>query len=130
MTPRQHAALLLQAIAVWGGFWLLGWPAYYQQYSTALIAVASILLSVGISLAAVFVAIRSRPEVRESRAFWIALYYTVPFAALDSWYCGIHLGHGAGYLVPYWYLSVFYVTPWLTFPPTAWLLRGYRGAPT
>lgn len=122
MPARAHLGLLLQAIAVWGGFWLLGWPAYYQQYPDALVAVASIVLSVVISLAAVFILVRTRPEIRASRAFWIALYYTLPFAVLDTLYCGVYLGLGAAYLVDYWYLTVFYVTPWLTFPPTAKLL--------
>ena len=51
------------------------------------------------------------------------MYYTLPFALLDTLYCGIYLGHGAHYLTQYWYLSVFYVTPWLTFMPTEYLLR-------
>ena len=57
------------------------------------------------------------------RGFWLSLYYTVPFAALDAAYCGWYLGRGPGFLAEYWYLTVFYVTPWLTFMPTAWLLQ-------
>ncbi len=58
-----------------------------------------------------------------SRAIWISFYYTVPFALLDTLYCGLYLGGGASYLYKFWYLTVFYFTPWLTFPPTALLLR-------
>ena len=123
MRPAQHVKLLLQAVAVWGAFWVFGLPDYYQQYSATAIGVACVLLSVAISLGAVLVLLQVRPESRASRAFWISFYYTVPLAVLDTWYCGIYLGHGASYLVKYWYLSVFYVTPWLTFPPTAWLLN-------
>jgi hypothetical protein len=36
----------------------------------------------------------------------------------------VYLGHGANYIFKYWYLSIFYLTPWITFPPTAWLLNG------
>jgi hypothetical protein len=51
----------------------------------------------------------------------------VPFAIYDWLYCGIHLGHGADYVWTYWYLSVFYLSIWLTFLPVAWLLnRGRR----
>ncbi len=123
MNESGHYKLLTQAVLVWGAFWLLGWPDYYQQYSTALVAVASILLSVVISFAALIILLRSRPETRMSRAFWISFYYTLPFFILDAIYCGFYLGHRADYLWQYWYLTIFYFTPWVTFLPTAWLLR-------
>jgi hypothetical protein len=123
VAARKHFTLLLQAVSVWAAFWVAGLPAYYQQYSLLAMAVASILLSVAISLAALFVLRRGRAESRLRRACWLSVYYTIPFAALDAWYCGAYLGHGPGFLYTYWYLSVFYVTPWLTFIPTALLLR-------
>jgi hypothetical protein len=122
MSFRGHLRLLAQAVAVWFAFWLLGLPAYYQQYSTIAQAVACVVLSVAISLIAVAVLRRGPAKSRYRRAFWISLYYTVPFALLDAWYCGIYLGHGTSYLSTYWYLTLFYVTPWLTFLPTAILL--------
>ena len=129
MTPRKHIVLLLQALLVWFAFWLIGLPAYYQQYSTVTMAVAIALLSVATSLAALVVLRAGRDETRMRRAFWLSLYYTVPFAALDALYCGWYLGHGEGFLAKYWYLTVFYVTPWLTFMPTAALLRQRAGPP-
>lgn len=123
MTPRKHLRLLLQGTAAWFVFWLIGLPDYYQQYSTLTMAVASVLLSVAISLAAIAVLRGGRDETRLARAFWLSVYFTVPFAVLDGLYCGWYLGHGAGFLVTYWYLSIFYLTPWLTFMPTAALLR-------
>jgi hypothetical protein len=119
---RKHILLLLQAVTVWTAFWLAGLPSYYQQYSTVALAVGCVLLSVAISLAAIFVLRNLRDETRMSRALWLSFYYTIPFAILDAIYCGWYLGHGSGFLVRYWYLSVFYVTPWLTFVPTALLL--------
>jgi hypothetical protein len=123
MTLGRHFALLLQVVAVWGVFWLLGWPSYYQQYSTVALGVACTLLSVLISFAALWLLAATRPARRSARAFWLSLYYTLPFAVLDTLYCGVYLGEGAAYLVKYWYLTVFYLTPWLTFPPTAWVLN-------
>lgn len=122
MTPTRHASLLAQAVTVWAAFWVLGLPAYYQQYSPTFLGVGSVLLSVAISLWAVAVLVPAPPEQRMNRALWLSLYFTVPLALLDTLYCGIYLGHGHTYLWRYWYLSVFYVTPWLTLPPTAWLL--------
>ena len=51
------------------------------------------------------------------------MYYTVTFAILDGLYCGLYLDRGWTFLADYWYLTVFYVTPWLTFIPTERLLR-------
>jgi hypothetical protein len=129
MTPRQHIGLLLQAICVWFAFWLIGLPSYYQQYSAVAMASASVLLSVAISLAAILLLRRGQDQTRMARAFWLSVYYTLPFAALDALYCGWYLGHGSEFITQYWYLSVFYVTPWLTFMPTAALLRGQKASP-
>jgi hypothetical protein len=123
MNLRKHRNLFLQAVCAWAAFWLAGLPSYYQQYSPITMAVGAVLLSVAISLAAIFVLQRGRVETRLARAFWLSAYYTIPFAALDALYCGLYLGHGPDFLSRYWYLSVFYVTPWLTFIPTALLLR-------
>jgi hypothetical protein len=125
MSPRTHLKILGPALGVWLGFWLLGLPSYYQQYSTVTMGVAMILLSVATSLAAVLLLRAGHAETRMSRAIWLSFYYTVPFAVLDVLYCGWYLGHGASFLAKYWYLTVFYFTPWLTFVPTAALLRGY-----
>jgi hypothetical protein len=125
MTSSRHLSLFAQAVAAWFGFWLAGLPHYYQQYSTLALAVASVLLSVAISLAAILLLRRGSDASRRRRAFWYAFYFTVPFAALDTLYCGWWLGRGAAYLHEYWYLTVFYLTPWLTFPPTARLLQGF-----
>jgi hypothetical protein len=129
MTPRQHITLLGQALFGWAIFWVAGLPHYFQQYSTVFLGAGSVILSVLFSLAAVWVLARSRPENRMRRALWISLYFTVPFAILDTLYCGVYLGHGWSYLAKYWYLSVFYVSPWLTFPPTAYLMRDLRFQP-
>jgi hypothetical protein len=55
MTARKHFELLVQALFSWFAFWVVGLPSYYQQYCAVTMAVAMILLSVAISLAAVFV---------------------------------------------------------------------------
>lgn len=122
MPLRLHLIILAQAVVAWGAFWVAGWPRYYQQYSTLAMGAACTVLSVLISLAALYILARTRPERRRALALWLSFYYTVPFALLDTLYCAIHLGRGAAYLHEYWYLTVFYFTPWITFPPTAWIL--------
>jgi hypothetical protein len=124
MTAAKHLRLLIQSLVIWLAFWLLGLPAYYQQYSTRAMGIACTVLSVAICLAALRILLRSRSENRAARAFWCSVYYTATFAILDTLYCGVYLEHGAGYIAQYSYLTVFYVTPWLTFIPIERLLRG------
>lgn len=128
MNPSRHFKTLAQMVLIWFGFWLLGLPEYYQQYPTAVVGAAAVLLSVAISLVCLAVLVRAQPERRMNKALWLSIYYTVPFAVLDTLYCGIYLGHGSAYLWKYWYLTVFYVSPWLTLMPTAALLRGRADA--
>ena len=125
MKPRKHLTLFFQASLVWLMFWLAGLPSnYFQDYSAVTMGIASVLISVATSLAAIWLLRSGRDETRMSRAFWLSVYYTIPFATYDFLYCGWYLGYGSSYISMYWYLSIFYITPWLTFLPTAMLLRG------
>jgi hypothetical protein len=57
-------------------------------------------------------------------AGWLAFYITVPLLLYDVLYCGVYLGYGAGFVVEFWYLSVYYIVPWIILPPTGlWLDR-------
>lgn len=123
MKLRNHLKLLGLAASVWSAFWLAGLPDYYQQYSAAALGVGCTLLSVVVSLLALAVLAKGSHHTRMAQAFWLALYFTLPLALLDYLYCGVYLGKGVGFLAAYWYLSIFYITPWLTFAPTAWLLN-------
>jgi hypothetical protein len=123
ISPRKHLILLVQATAAWAGFWLIGLPDYYRQYSDQTLGVLCTLLSVAFCLFALMMLLPRRPQRRMTLAVWLSFYYSVPLALYDWLYCGVYLGHGAGYLTTYWYLSVFYVSLWLTFIPTAWLLN-------
>ena len=125
MDTRKHVVLLLQSSAMWLLFWLVGLPDYYQQYSVVVMGVLCTLLSVALSLFAVYMLIRCRVEIRMSRAFWLSFYYTIPFAIYDSLYCAWYLGLGTGFLSSHWYLTVFYFSLWLTFIPVAWLLNRF-----
>lgn len=127
MDARRHFILLSQAIGVWAAFWLLGWPDYYQQYPTVGLAIGCTLLSALFGVAAVWVLLRSRPARRMQRALWLSFYFSLPLFALDWLYCGVYLGLGLDFLRSHWYLTVFYVSIWLQFPPTAWLLDRLDG---
>jgi len=126
VSARTHVRILFQALAVWAVFWVAGLPRYYQQYSSVVLGVGCTVLSSAIGLVALLLLVRARPERRASLALWLSVYYTIPFAILDTLYCGLYLDEGWAYLYRFWYLSVFYIIPWLTFVPTAWLLERFQ----
>jgi hypothetical protein len=123
---HSHLRLLALACGLWAAFWIAGLPDYYQQYPFAGMLAFSAALVPAIGLAA-HRALRSvRPERRRARARWLAFYFTVPLLILDALYCGLHLGHGWAFLARYWYLTAFYVIPWIIFLPLARLRAGPR----
>ena len=121
MPASSHFKLFVSGVATWFGFWVLGLPDYYQQYSFTFLAVGTAALVPPSAWLGWRIISRTRPEHRLSRALWLSVYFTVPFLALDALYCGVYLGHGAGFFAKYWYLTVFYVMPWVLFIPTAFL---------
>jgi hypothetical protein len=119
MRRRGHIRLLSIATLVWAGFWVGGLPSYYRQYSAAFMVGFDLVALVAITGVLYLVLRRVRPERRLQMATWFAFYFTVPLALYDWLYCGIHLGHGWQFVVRYWYLSVYYVIPWIMFPAVA-----------
>jgi hypothetical protein len=123
----SHFRLFVIASAIWLGFLIAGLPSYYQQYSARTMAVFDLLILPPI-VAIVFVALRGvRPERRLRVALWFAFYFTVPLAIYDWLYCGLYLGHGLAFVSRFWYLSVYYVIPWLVMPGVA-IVLGQRGS--
>lgn len=127
MKSRAHGKLFLIAIAIWAAFWIVGLPDYYQQYPSSWLLVATILLVPAFVWPGVRMIDRARPERRGSIGFWLSFYFTVPFLILDSLYCGWYEGHGTAYFAKYWYLTVFYIIPWLTYLPYGLWARNSRG---
>ena len=78
----------------------------------------------------VYLVLRSlRPDRRLPAALWMAFYFTVPLAVYDWLYCGRYLGYGAHFIFRYWYLTVYYVIPWILLPLVAWFLNRTRTRP-
>ncbi len=123
MSPKQHLNLLVQSLVAWAGFFALGWPDYFQQYSTIAMACASVLLQAVLGVWGTWVLSRVAPAQRMKTALWYSVYFTVPLALCDALYCGVYLGLGNGYFVRYWYLTVFYASIWVALVPTALVMR-------
>lgn len=123
MTTTGHVRLLVIATIAWVVFWLAGWPSYYQQYSTAAMLWFETILLVPVAAIAYFILKRVPRARRMSVACWIAFYFTGPIAFYDWLYCGVYLGHGLAFLWRFWYLTTYYVVPWVFLPGTAWALN-------
>jgi hypothetical protein len=127
MTRRGHIRLFLIATVVWALFLIGGMPSYYKQYSTLCMVLFDIVVLLPIT-AVVYLVLRGvRQERRLQVSVWIAFYFTLPLAIYDWLYCGVHLGHGMQFLIRYWYLSVYYIIPWVLMPMVA-LVLNHRSA--
>jgi hypothetical protein len=122
MKRQHHIRLLGLATLVWAGFLAAGLPEYYQQYSSGLMVAFDLLVLIPISVVFHRVLGRVPSRHRMQVALWIAFYFTVPLAVYDFLYCGLVLGFGAQFLFEFWYLTVYYVIPWLLAPTLVWLI--------
>ena len=118
MNLRSHIKISFIVAAVWGLFWLLGWPDYYQQYSTRGMVIFVIAL-LPLFWILIFRMLRSMKSKRIYKSIILTIYFTVPFFIYDYIYCGIYLGNGMKFLTKYWYLTSYYVIPWIMVPLTA-----------
>ena len=117
MRLKSHLRLLLIVTLAWLLFVLAGLPDYYQQYSTFTMLIFDLLILPPIWFA-VYRSIKdSRPGRTLKHAFWWSFYISVPLFFYDLFFCGLFLGHGISFLWKYWYLTVYYILPWLIFPP-------------
>jgi hypothetical protein len=120
--------LLVVAALVWLAFWVAGLPDYYQQYSFGAMVGFSIVLVPAIALVGFKVIGRARIEKRKSLGFWLSFYFTIPLLVFDGLYCGLYLGYGWEFLVRFWYLTAYYLVPWLVFVPIGHFLARRQAA--
>jgi hypothetical protein len=120
MRLRGHLRLLTIVSLAWLLFWIPGLPEYYQQYSTKFMLVFDLTILPPIWFIVYRSAKSARPGKRLKVSLWWSFYISFPLFIYDYIYCGIYLGHGTSFLWKYWYLTVYYIIPWLFFPPTGW----------
>ncbi len=115
---KKHLRLLLYVTLAWILFWIAGLPDYYQQYSTKFMTIFDILVFPPIWFAVYFSAKHAQQKRGLSVSIMLSFYITVPLFIYDLIYCGFHLGYGMSFLWKYWYITVFYIVPWIVFPLT------------
>lgn len=123
MQAKKHLRLLVLASLAWFIFWIAGLPDYYQQYSQRFMLWFVILLLPALEVIIVLVLKRVSAARRMSISLWLAFYFTVPLVVYDWLYCGLYRGHGFAFFADFWYLTIYYIVPWLFLPVTAILLN-------
>jgi hypothetical protein len=108
---------------VWSLFLLAGMPDYYLQYSRQSMILFVVLLLIPISTIIIYIFKPLKSGRRMTIALWYAFYFTIPLAIYDSLYCGLYLGYGIGFVGVFWFLSVYYLIPWILFPLIAVVLN-------
>jgi len=122
MKIKNHIKLFGIVTIAWMIFLILGLPDYYQQYSTGIMIVFDIIILPPIWYLVYKSAKRTKPGRGLIISVWWSFYITVPLFIYDLIYCGIYLGHGLDFLITYWYLSVYYIIPWLFFPISGFII--------
>jgi hypothetical protein len=123
---RNHLRLFVIVTIAWVLFWIAGLPDYYQQYSTKTMIIFDLFILPPIW----FIIYRSVKSARPGRAVmaatWWAFYISFPLFIYDFLYAGLYRGHGINFLWKFWYLTLYYIIPWLLFPATGWVVERKR----
>ncbi len=125
---KKHLRLFIIVTLAWILFWLAGLPEYYQQYSIRFMVIFDVVILPPIWFVIYRSAKHSGPGRGLTVSLWWSFYISVPLFVYDLIYCGHYLGHGLGFLWKYWYITVYYVLPWVIFPFTGWLVDKRRGS--
>ena len=123
MKPRTHFRILATVSFVWVLFWLIGFPEYYQQYSFLFMLLFDILLLIPLSILIYWILKNTSHTYRMRFSLWLAFYISAPLLIYDYLYCALYLEYGWLFLFSFWYLSVYYVIPWIVCPGICYWLN-------
>ena len=119
MRPNQHWHLFCLATTWWTLFFIVGLPSHYFQTTPVwkIVVFGEILPAVAL----IYYAWRRCARAESigqvwQRAGWIGFYMTVPLFIYDYLYLAVHQELGWSFMISHWYLSAFYIIPWLLLP--------------
>ena len=119
MKPKTHFRIFIIATVLWLLFFIAGMPNYYLQYSNTLLIWFVVLLIIPISVIFFFVFKSIKKNKRIRISIWYSFYFTIPLYIYDGIYCGIYLEYGYRFMLTFWFLSIYYIVPWILFPGIA-----------
>ena len=122
MGIHHHIRLLLFVTGAWILFWIGGLPDYYQQYSTISMIIFDLAILPPIWFFVYGSIKKAGPGQALIASLWWSFYISFPLFIYDLLYVGIYLGYGLNFLRTHWYITIYYIVPWLLFPPTGWFI--------
>lgn len=121
MPGRSHWHLFCLATTWWTLFFIVGLPTnYYQTMPVAIVVIFGVLAPTWAFAMYVRNRCRKSPAHAWRQANWIAFYMTVPLFAYDCMFLAHFQQRGLSFLESHWYLTVFYVIPWIVAPVVAY----------
>ena len=123
MNLKTHFRIFNIATVVWLLFFIAGMPNYYLQYSNTSLILFVVLLIIPFSGIIFFVFKPIKRNKRIKISIWYSFYFTIPLFLYDSVYCGIYLEYGYKFILTFWFLSIYYIIPWVLFPIIALILN-------
>lgn len=126
MKLHNHTRILGIVTLAWALFWLIGLPEYYQQHSFLFMLLFDTLLLIPFSLLIYWILKHTPKKYRMRFSLWLAFYISIPLFLYDYLYCALYLGHGWSFLSRFWYLTVYYVIPWIINPSISYWLNRYE----
>ncbi|MFX0117010.1 MAG: hypothetical protein ACFFB3_20860 [Candidatus Hodarchaeota archaeon] len=122
MRAKYHFKFSAWVTLAWIFFWILGLPDYYQQYPPWFMLIFDFVLLFPIWFLGFCILNQVRAGKKIRISMWLGVYFSVPFLIYGLIYCRIYLQYGWSFLVRFWYLSVYYIIPWLLLLSTGiWL---------
>tara|TARA_R110000787_G_scaffold26451_5_gene73927 strand:- start:591 stop:956 length:366 start_codon:yes stop_codon:yes gene_type:complete len=105
-------------VSMWTLFFIAGLPSHYflrWDWGAQLIVIVLMPTWILWSITRRRI-VKLEREAAHSRILWTAFYFTLPFLLLDIAYLGLYQNRGVNFLVTHWYLTAFYITPWIFLP--------------
>jgi len=121
MSLNRHCKLLLYASIGWLVFVLIGLPNYYRDWSFMNLLYLCIATYFAVGLIIYNFILKYNEGF--VWALWIAFYITIPLIFYDLLYIKFILKEPFDLLNRFWFLSVFYIIPWIQAPILYWYSR-------
>lgn len=121
MRSKSHLKLLLFATIAWFAFVIIGLPNYYTDWPFKKLLYFCIAAYIVLGLITYRFVIKYTNRI--SRVFWFAFYITAPLIIYDSLYIHFVLKVPVDFVNRFWFLSVFYIIPWIQAPVIYWYLN-------
>ncbi len=119
MPLKRHFKLLLFATIAWLIFLIIGLPNYYLDWPFH--KLLNFCIVVYFVVGFIIYRFTKKHGKKLSWSLWIAFYITVPLLIYDSFYIRFILKEPLDFMNRFWFLSVFYIIPWIQAP----IIYGY-----